>query len=98
MANLLSRRRWLRGAAAVAACSVSGMGRRATAAPKADVLETKVISQRPNYYHGWPTLARRRGGQLLLVCSGGREAHVCPFGHVELMRSDDDGGRPRRRG
>ncbi len=35
----------------------------------------------------------RRGasGELLLVCSGGRERHVCPFGRVELMRSKDDG-------
>ena len=50
-----------------------------------------VVSLRSNQYHGWPTLARRRNGQLLLVCSGGRESHVCPFGQVELMRSDDDG-------
>ncbi len=50
-----------------------------------------VVSLRSNHYHGWPTLARRRNGQLLLVCSGGRESHVCPFGQVELMRSDDDG-------
>ena len=50
-----------------------------------------VVSLRSNQYHGWPTLARRRNGQLLLVCSGGRESHVCPFGQMELMRSDDDG-------
>ncbi|HZL89221.1 MAG TPA: sialidase family protein [Pirellulaceae bacterium] len=61
------------------------------AAPAAEILETKVISQQPTYYHGWPTLARRKNGQLLLVCSGGREAHVCPFGRVELMTSDDGG-------
>ena len=53
--------------------------------------DIQVVSLRPNHYHGWPTLARRRNGQLLLVCSGGREMHVCPFGQVELMRSDDDG-------
>src|SRR5262249_46147986 len=37
-------------------------------------------------------------GQLLLVYSGGREAHVCPFGRVEMMVSNDDGrtwGWPR---
>ena len=55
------------------------------------VEQTTVISHQPDLYHGWPTLARRADGQLLLVCSGGREAHVCPFGRVELMRSDDDG-------
>ena len=53
--------------------------------------ETRVISHRPELYHGWPTLARTRAGRLLLVCSGGRESHVCPFGRVELMTSDDEG-------
>ena len=61
------------------------------AEPKAKILGTRVISLRPNHYHGWPTLARRANGELLLVCSGGRESHVCPFGQVELMRSRDDG-------
>jgi len=61
------------------------------AAPRAKVYQTKVISDQPSFYHGWPTLARRENGQLLLVCSGGREGHVCPFGRVELMRSDDGG-------
>ena len=61
------------------------------AAPTATILETKTISQLPNLYHGWPTLTRRSNGQLLVVCSGGREQHVCPFGRVEMQRSDDDG-------
>ena len=55
------------------------------------VRETKVISQQPENYHGWPTLARRQNGDLLVACSGGREAHVCPFGRVELMVSHDHG-------
>ena len=59
------------------------------AAPKAKITDTRVISLRPNHYHGWSTLARRKDGELLLVCSGGRESHVCPFGQVELMRSKD---------
>jgi sialidase-1 len=50
-----------------------------------------VISQQPEFYHGWPTLARRRNGELLVAYSGGREAHVCPYGRVELIRSRDDG-------
>ncbi|MGH6960806.1 MAG: sialidase family protein, partial [Dongiaceae bacterium] len=57
----------------------------------ARIHEVRVISQRPSFYHGWPTLARRRNGELLVVSSGGREAHVWPFGWVELMRSRDDG-------
>ena len=60
-------------------------------APKARINETQVISLRPDHYHGWSTLARRKDGELLLVCSGGRENHVCPFGQVELMRSKDEG-------
>lgn len=28
---------------------------------------------------------------MLLVYSGGRVAHVCPFGRVEVIRSRDDG-------
>ena len=61
------------------------------AQPLAKVHGIEIVSLRPNHYHGWPTLARRRNGQLLLICTGGREGHVCPFGQVELMRSDDDG-------
>ncbi len=88
----LHRRRWLTGTAAAAAGFLFHVRRSAgAAAPTAQILETKVISQQPELYHGWPTLARCRSGQLLLVCSGGREAHVCPFGRVELMRSHDQG-------
>lgn len=56
---------------------------------KVDAVRT--ISQRPEYYHGWPTLAQRKSGELVVVCSGGRESHVCPFGWVEMMRSTDEG-------
>lgn len=59
--------------------------------PQVKILDTRTISHEPQYYHGWPTLARRRNGELLVVCSGGRQSHVCPFGRVELMVSRDDG-------
>ena len=59
--------------------------------PAFEVLETKVISQQPEYYHGWSTLARRADGELWVTWSGGREAHVCPFGQVHGMTSRDDG-------
>lgn len=61
------------------------------AAPKFNVDTIKTISLQSDRYHGWPTLIRRRNGELLVVCSGGRETHVCPFGRVELIRSFDDG-------
>ena len=63
----------------------------AASAPAVSVIETRVISQQARYCHGWPTLARRHKGQLVLVWSGGRESHVCPFGRVEFMTSDDEG-------
>ncbi len=63
----------------------------AASGPVAHVHDTRVISKTPNLYCGWPTLTRRTSGQLILVWSGGREQHVCPFGRVEMMRSDDDG-------
>ena len=50
-----------------------------------------TISFQPELYSGWPTLARRANDELLLVWSGGREAHVCPFGQVQSMRSRDGG-------
>ncbi len=84
-----SRRTWLKGAVAVGGAAI--IHRSSLAAPTAAIDEVKVISQQPQLYHGWPTLARRSNGDLLLVCSGGREAHVCPFGRVELMRSHDSG-------
>jgi len=93
-----NRRRMLCGTGAAAAWALFGGSRRVRAAARAVVKETKVISQQPDLYHGWPTLARCKSGRLLLVCSGGREAHVCPFGRVEWMSSEDDGqswGQPR---
>src|SRR5262245_53124973 len=89
-APAIARRAFLRAAATSGLMLGLGCTARA-AAPRARILERTVISQQPAAYHGWPTLARRRNGELLLVCSGGREAHVCPFGRVELMRSRDDG-------
>ncbi len=61
------------------------------AADPATILETKVISQQPEFYHGWPTVARRTNGELWVTWSGGRDAHVCPFGQVHAMTSRDDG-------
>ena len=87
----LNRRQMLAASGTGIAAAVLGTGRRASAAPQAKIRDTQVISHQPELYHGWPTLARRKNGQLLVVCSGGREAHVCPFGRVDLMRSDDGG-------
>ena len=89
MSTPISRRSFAAGVSAVGmAVSLTGSTQ---AAPRVRILETKVISHLKHRYHGWPTLARRASGELLLVCSGGRESHVCPFGRIELMRSKDKG-------
>jgi hypothetical protein len=91
----MNRRDVLRAAAIAAAGMGTGLvlGRNVGAADEARAVieETKIISWKPPLYHGWPTVARRKNGELLVVWSGGRETHVCPFGRVELMRSQDDG-------
>lgn len=61
------------------------------ASPKATVQDIKTISQQPELYNGWPTVARRKNGKLVVTWSGGRVGHVCPFGRVEMMTSHDDG-------
>ena len=50
------------GAIVVQPCLVS-------AADEAIILETKIISQQPEFYHGWSTLARRDDGELWLTWS-----------------------------
>ena len=61
------------------------------AAPIVKILETKIISQQPEFYNGWSTVARRQNGDLWVSWSGGRESHVDPFGQVHSMTSHDDG-------
>lgn len=73
---------------AMAACGTSAF---ASGKPRVKVDSIDVISKQSHLYHGWPTLARQKDGGLWVVWSGGREAHVCPFGRVEAMTSSDDG-------
>ena len=61
------------------------------AEPSIKLIDTRIISQQSAIYCGWPTLTRRMNGELMVVWSGGREQHVCPFGRVDLMRSHDEG-------
>ncbi len=51
----------------------------------------KPICKEPGRYIGWPTVCRRRNGELLAVFSGDRSQHVCPWGKVQMVRSADDG-------
>lgn len=88
MHNLSRRRALLACAALPLAGHVLGQQPQSAALK---ILDTRVISWKPPLYHGWPTLARKRNGELMLAFSGGREKHVCPFGRLEWMRSKDNG-------
>jgi sialidase-1 len=54
-------------------------------------IETKVICKQPNKYIGWPTITKTKSNELLVVFSGNRDAHVCPFGITQMIRSKDNG-------
>ena len=58
---------------------------------KAHIHSSTVICRRPGRYLAWPTIARREDGELLVVFSGEREEHACPYGKTQLIRSADDG-------
>jgi len=51
----------------------------------------QVICKQPDRYIGWPTIAKTASGELLVVFSGDRDAHVCPWGKTQMIRSADCG-------
>ncbi len=57
---------------------------------KVNVIEQKTINTE-NSYHGWPTICRRKNGELLVVASGYRKYHIDPYGKIYMYRSSDDG-------
>ena len=57
----------------------------------AEIVWMREIFRQTNRMIGWPTVCRRRNGELLAVFSGDRDCHVCPFGKVQMVRSQDDG-------
>ncbi len=54
--------------------------------PRAEVISNKVICKEPGRYIGWPTIVRARAGELIIVFSGDRDDHVCPWGKMEMIR------------
>jgi sialidase-1 len=44
-----------------------------------------------NRYLGWGTLAKTHEGELIVAFSGDRDAHVCPWGKTQIIRSPDQG-------
>ena len=57
----------------------------------ATILSTKVIHQKAGTMDGWPTLCRKSNGELLVIFSGNRKYHACPYGRTLLIRSQDNG-------
>ncbi|MFP6761987.1 MAG: sialidase family protein [Planctomycetaceae bacterium] len=86
-----TRRNFLTATGMIATGLWAGPRRARAAAPQARILSTRIISHESTVYHGWPTLTRRQNQELILVWSGGRASHVCPFGRVDMMRSHDNG-------
>jgi sialidase-1 len=87
---VFSRRQCIKAIAATTLAGVPGARFFAAEPHQIKIEEIRVISWKSPLYHGWPNLARRTNGELLLAFSGGREAHVCPFGRLELMRLKDN--------
>jgi len=87
----VTRRKLLQSATATMTVALLGPASGLSAAAGMRIDKATTISWQPDIYHGWPTLTRRRNGELLVVCSGGRKSHVDPFGQVELIRSRDNG-------
>ncbi len=98
---MTNRRTFLRHSASAAAASLAATPWASASAggpTNCEILETKTVTSQPQFYHGWPTVARRSNGELWAVCSGGRAEHVCPFGQVVSLTSKDNGmtwSRPR---
>ncbi|WP_395740554.1 sialidase family protein [Prosthecobacter sp.] len=69
----------------------TGLHAEAAVVVKVKVSEVRTISQLPQFYHGWPTMTRCANGTLVVVYSGGREFHICPYGRQEMITSRDDG-------
>ena len=57
----------------------------------ASIISTRVICSQPGRYVGWPTIAMTAEKDLLVVFSGDRDAHVCPWGKTQMIRSSDQG-------
>ena len=70
--------------AALSAATVS-------AAESVEVEWTKTVCDASPHTLGWPSVARLKDGTLLAVFSGDRRAHICPYGVVQVVRSEDGG-------
>ncbi|MEI8228893.1 MAG: hypothetical protein WCH77_11630, partial [Planctomycetota bacterium] len=81
-------------AAAAVALLAAFAAHAAEPAPRVLDAEHGVVCRLPGErfgYFAWPTIARMDDGTLLVVSSGLRAEHVCPYGKTVLNVSRDDG-------
>lgn len=64
---------------------------RSDGAPGVEIVSTAPACVEPKRYIGWPTVCRRKSGELIAVFSGDRTAHVSKDGKVQAVRSTDGG-------
>ena len=57
----------------------------------AEILWSRPICKVAGDYLAWPSIAVAGTGEVLVVFSGDREEHVCPYGKTLLIRSSDGG-------
>ena len=50
-----------------------------SSAVAARILSVDTISRHPHLYHAWPTMIRRKSGEIVAVYSGGREGIIVPL-------------------
>jgi sialidase-1 len=53
------------------------------------VIKESVLEE--DRYLGWATITNTTSGELLVVFSGDRDSHVCPWGKTQMIRSSDRG-------
>jgi sialidase-1 len=57
----------------------------------AKIISSKVICRQADRYIGWPTISLTKDNELIAVFSGDRDAHVCPWGKTQMVKSTDNG-------
>ena len=60
-------------------------------ADNAEILWTRVIASEEGRQCSWPSVAKCADGSVVVVFSGDREAHICPWGKVQMVKSADGG-------
>ncbi len=63
----------------------------AAAGESAEILWTRVIAAEEGRQCSWPSVAKSADGSIVVVFSGDREAHICPWGKVQMVKSVDSG-------